>query len=195
VRVPLPDDLILGLLISRPQHGYELLAHFEKPSELGRVWTMSRSQVYAVLKRLESQSMLRGRAVRGQDAPDRVEYKVTAAGRRKLETWLTEAEPSASVRSIRVNFISRLYVAEQLDRPLGPIIDRQTAVCLDRLAILEAARGAAASVTERRSLDFVIGQLKAAIAWLDELPTLVPSTQEAAGASRGGDMGALRPFG
>jgi DNA-binding PadR family transcriptional regulator len=179
VRVPVPDDLILGLLASRPQHGYDLLASFETPSELGRVWTMSRSQVYAVLKRLESQGMLRGRPVRGQDAPDRVEYAVTAAGRRKLEAWLTEAEPSASVRSIRVTFISKLYVAERLGRPLDPIIDRQTAACTAHLRQLENARGAAASVTERRSLEFVIGQLKAAIAWLSELHEVDPSYQVA----------------
>jgi DNA-binding PadR family transcriptional regulator len=179
VRVPVPDDLILGLLASRPQHGYDLLAHFESPSELGRVWTMSRSQVYAVLKRLEQQRMIRGTSVRGRDAPDRVEYAVTTSGRRKLESWLGEAEPSASVRSIRVNFVSRLYVAERLDRRPDPIIDRQTAVCIERLDVLEAARGAAASVTERRSLDFVIGQLKAAIAWLADLHQSVPIQDEA----------------
>lgn len=130
---------------------------------------MSRSQVYAVLKRLEQQRLIRGTEVRGREAPDRVEYSVTAAGRRQLENWLTEAEPSASVRSIRVNFVSRLYIAERLHRPLGPIIDRQAAACVDRLRALESARGAAASVTERRSLDFVLGQLQAAIDWLDRL--------------------------
>ncbi len=179
MRVPIPDDLLLGLLASRPQHGYELLASFEIPSELGRVWTMSHSQVYAVLKRLELRGLVRGRSVRGQDAPDRVVYGVTAAGRRKLEGWLEDAAPSASVRSIRVVFISKLYVAERLGRPLDPIIDRQTAACLDRLRALEATRGEAVSVTEQRSLDFVIGQLKAAIIWLDRLR--VPDAAEGIG--------------
>ena len=169
MRIPVPDNLILGLLLLRNQHGYDLQAHFEAPSELGRVWTMSRSQVYAVLKRLEVLGMVRGKAVRGQDAPDRVEYGVTAAGRRKLESWLLELEPSASVRSIRVEFISKLYVAERLGRPLDPIIARQEAACLGRLRDLETARVEAASPTELRSLDFVISQLTAAIAWLDRI--------------------------
>ena len=169
MRIPVPDDLILGLLASRSQHGYELLAHFEAPAELGRVWTMSRSQVYAVLKRLQGQGMVRGKAVRGQDAPDRVEYGVTAAGRRKLENWLLQPAPSASVRSIRVEFISKLYVADLLDRPLDPIIAGQEGACRGRLGELEAARASAASATELRSLGFVIGQLRAAVAWLDEL--------------------------
>jgi DNA-binding PadR family transcriptional regulator len=56
MRVPVPDELILGLLAAEPMHGYQILARFEAPSELGRVWTMSRSQVYAVLKRLEQEN-------------------------------------------------------------------------------------------------------------------------------------------
>jgi DNA-binding PadR family transcriptional regulator len=153
----------------RNQHGYELLAHFGAPSELGRVWTMSRSQIYAVLKRLEGHGMVRGRPVRGQDAPDRIEYGVTAAGRRRLESWLRETEPSASVRSIRVEFISKLFVAERLGRLLDPIITRQEEACQDRLQELETARLAASSATEVRSLDFVIGQLRAAILWLGQV--------------------------
>jgi DNA-binding PadR family transcriptional regulator len=172
MRNPVPDDLILGLLASRPQHGYELLAQFAAPAELGRVWTMSTSQVYAVLKRLEGEGLIRGRARRGQDAPDRTEYSVTAAGQRRLERWLLEGDVSASVRSIRVVFISKLHVAELLGRPLGAIVDRQREVCQDRLQLLEAARRQAGTPTEQRSLDFVIGQLGAAISWLDRIGVL-----------------------
>ncbi len=150
------------------------MAHFEAPAELGRVWTMSRSQVYAVLKRLELQGMVRGRPMRGQDAPDRVQYGVTAAGRRQLDLWLLEPEPSASVRNIRVEFISKLHVAERLGRSPDPIIDHQRAGCLRRLRLLTAAREEATSATERRSLDFVIGQLQAAISWLDEIGVTHP---------------------
>jgi DNA-binding PadR family transcriptional regulator len=169
VRTPIPDDLILGLLAAQPQHGYELLAHFTAPAELGRVWTMSTSQVYAVLKRLEGLGLIRGRERRGQDAPDRMEYRLTPSGRRRLEHWLTAPALSASVRSIRVEFISRLHIAERLGRPIGPIVDRQHAVCRERLDGLMAARTSAASATETRSLDFVIGQQRAALAWLESL--------------------------
>jgi len=150
------------------------MAHFEAPAELGRVWTMSRSQVYAVLKRLELQGLIRGRPMRGQDAPDRVQYSVTAAGRRQLEGWLLESEPSASVRSIRVEFISKLHVAERLGRSPDPIIGRQRSGCRRHLRVLQAAREEATSATERRSLDFVIGQLRAAISWLDEISVTSP---------------------
>jgi DNA-binding PadR family transcriptional regulator len=169
VRVPIPDDLILGLLWAGPQHGYELLAHFDSPRELGRVWTMSRSQVYAVLKRLEQERLIRGRSVRGEDAPDRVVYEVTAAGRRRVDEWLYASPLSASVRAIRVEFISRLHIADLLGRATTPIIDRQRDLCDARLASLQQARRTAETTTERRSLDFVVGQLSAVISWLDGL--------------------------
>jgi DNA-binding PadR family transcriptional regulator len=169
MRVPVPDELILGLLAAEPMHGYQILARFEAPSELGRVWTMSRSQVYAVLKRLEQENLIRGRSVRGHDAPDRTVYDVTGAGRRRLERWLLASPLSASVRSIRVEFISRLYVAERLALPTDPIVERQKSACLDRLQALQEERQAAESPTERRSLDFVLGQLGAAVGWLEGL--------------------------
>jgi len=49
-----PDETILGLLAVRERHGYDLLDCFRDPSQLGEVWNLSTSQLYAVLKRLES---------------------------------------------------------------------------------------------------------------------------------------------
>ena len=175
MRTPVPDDLILGLLASRPQHGYELLAHFAAPAELGRVWTMSTSQIYAVLKRLDGLGLIRGRSRRGQDAPDRIEYSLTTSGQRRLNHWLLEEGVSASVRSIRVVFISKLHIAELLGRPTEPIIDRQRAACRARLRVLDSARRSATTPTEQRSLEFVIGQLSAAIAWLDGIAVVSPA--------------------
>ena len=197
MRTPVPDDLILGLLAGAPMHGYDLLARFDEPSELGRVWTMSRSQVYAVLKRLEGNGLIRGRTKRGQDAPDRVVFEVTSAGRRRLENWLTASPLSSSVRSIRVEFISRLHVAERLGRPIGPIVDRQHGVCRERLSGLMAARQSAATPTEARSLDFVIGQQRAALAWLEGLAASLGEREGSSGAptlDRGASKSML-PFG
>ena len=55
-----PDETILGLLAVRARHGYELLDCFRDPSQLGEVWKLSTSQIYAVLKRLESQGLTEG---------------------------------------------------------------------------------------------------------------------------------------
>src|SRR5690606_23175949 len=107
--IPVPDETILGILAAEPQHGYQLLARFQSKADLGRVWTLSTSQLYAVLKRLEGQRAVRGKTRRSADAPPRREYAITAAGRRQLEAWLAETQLSASIRQVRVQFISRLY--------------------------------------------------------------------------------------
>lgn len=163
---PVPDETILGILAAEPQHGYQLLARFTSRAELGRVWTLSTSQLYAVLKRLEAEGLLRGKQVLGGDAPPRRQYSLTAAGRRRLDAWLETPQLSASVRQVRVQFISRLYVARLLGRPTEALVDAQRRVCEQQLRQLQAAHQAAPEM-EALVLDFVIGQLHAVIAWLD----------------------------
>ena len=50
-----PDETLLGLLAAQTRHGYELQECFRDPAQLGEVWNLSTSQLYAVLKRLEQQ--------------------------------------------------------------------------------------------------------------------------------------------
>jgi PadR family transcriptional regulator AphA len=164
--IPLPDETILGLLSVEPQHGYQLLARFESKSELGRIWTLSRSQLYAVLKRLEQDKLIKGKTVQSKEAPARRVYTITPAGEQRLEDWLIAAPLSSSMRQIRVQFISRLYVAQQMNLPIQPLVERQRAVCLKQRDQLLAAQATSSSETELLVIDFVLGQLDAVLDWL-----------------------------
>ena len=167
MRAPTPDHVILGILAVTPQHGYDLLERFRSQAELGRIWTMSTSQLYAVLKRLEKQGLISGRQMHSEDAPPRTEYTVTEAGHGNLQAWLNDPAPSASIRRVRVEFISRLYVAAQLN------IDTTAMIAAQRQALgrqhdhARGLRAASGSPTEQLALDFMIGQIEAALAWLD----------------------------
>src|SRR5438046_9643489 len=101
-----PDETILGLLAVRDRHGYELLDIFRDHVQLGEVWRLSTSQLYAVLKRLESQGLTEGYEVLVPDAPPRKEYRLTSAGDSRLHAWLTDLTPSASVNRVLVEFLS-----------------------------------------------------------------------------------------
>src|SRR5512133_2098040 len=92
-----PDETLLGLLASRARHGYELLECFSDSGQLGEVWRLSTSQLYAVLKRLEAQGLTEGYDVPVPDAPMRKEYRLTEKGTIRLLAWLDEPEPSASI--------------------------------------------------------------------------------------------------
>jgi len=178
VAIPVPDETILGILAAEPQHGYQLLARFQSKADLGRVWTLSTSQLYAVLKRLEAEGLIRGKTRPSGDAPPRREYSPTAAGRRRLDAWLEEPQLSASVRQVRVQFMSRLYVARMLGRPTQALVEQQRAVCEKQLRQLQTAQRGAPEM-EALVLDFVVGQLEAVIAWLDQcearLPQIIPA--------------------
>lgn len=168
--MPTPDETLLGLLANAPMHGYALMEHFDHPDHLGRVWHLSTSQLYAVLKRLEKQAYIVGRAVQMADAPTRIEYAITSAGRTALLTWLNEPAPSPSIRRVRVDFCSRLYIAARLGQDIAPLIARQRAACEEARARLHAERADAASMG-RVALELAIAQLDAAIAWMDRLQT------------------------
>ena len=90
-----PDETLLGLLAAQARHGYELQECFRDPAQLGQVWSLSTSQLYAVLKRLEQQGLTAGCVTQASDAPPRTEYTLTEAGVQRLEAWLQEENPSA----------------------------------------------------------------------------------------------------
>lgn len=176
-----PDEVILGLLKAAPAHGYDLLERFRDPDHLGRIWNMSTSQIYAVLKRLESKAAIKGTPVPQPDAPPRVEYQITAKGEAQLADWLADPQPPISIHRIRVVFLSRLYIATLLDQPTEGITSRQLAVCEAQLEKVKTRIQTTSSDVEELTLTFVRGQLESAIAWLNhcrEQPLILPDTSK-----------------
>ncbi len=148
---------------------------------------MSTSQIYAVLKRLESEGAITGNPVPQPDAPPRMEYHLTPKGEARLMAWLAELNPPISIHRIRVVFLSRLYIATLLDLPTEDIIQRQFSVCERQLAKIQANIGSSRSSVEIMTLQFVAGQLGAALDWLNHCkayplvlpPNKIPDGEEA----------------
>jgi DNA-binding PadR family transcriptional regulator len=173
--MPTPDETILGLLAAKPQHGYQILETFNDANQLGSVWRMSTSQIYAVLKRLETQGWISGRELASENAPARIEYAITETGREQLLTWLHDPQPSPSIRRVRVEFLSRVYVAHLLRLPTQPVIQHQQTACqAERVRLVEAQAAAEVSVGWLTS-ELVIGQLDAVLQWIDRCSLLVTS--------------------
>ena len=164
---PIPDEVVIGLLKDKPMHGYHLLEKFRSKDQLGRIWTMSTSQMYAVLKRLEEMGAIAGEEIPVADAPTKVVYSVTPIGNKILTDWLFDENPPSSIHLIRVIFISRLYIAELLGFDTLQIIDCQRGICERQLKIFQNEREKAVTKIERLTVDFVISQLGAAIRWMD----------------------------
>ena len=162
-----PDEVILGLLKAQPTHGYDLLSQFQSHEKLGRIWNLSTSQIYAVLKRLEDADFIEGRQIDVVDAPPRVVYKITPLGEKFLLAWLLDPDPPTSIHRIRVLFLSRIYIARLLDEPVDQILDFQKAACSRQYQTLLKVSEEVDSIFERLTLDYIIGQLKSVIFWLD----------------------------
>jgi DNA-binding PadR family transcriptional regulator len=167
-----PEYALLGLLREKPDHGYEL--HLRLARNLGEVWHVSQSQVYNILNRLEAQGYVSPTVKKQFHLPDRRLLRLTAAGRRRFDAWFG-APPSASVKAIRVEFLSRLYFAQRL-RPeaVAGLIEAQTAEVHAALKRLQRALDACEPdrVYGRLGLEFRLRQLQSVLGWLAECRAL-----------------------
>jgi DNA-binding PadR family transcriptional regulator len=168
-----PDNVLLGLLAAQARHGYQLIDAFRDPAQLGEVWNLSTSQLYAVLKRLAAQGFIVGQEIESADAPKRTEYSLTETGMTRLHLWLHEAQPASSIRHVRVEFLSRLYIARLLNMPTISLVRRQKEACHQKRVELLAQRGLMSPGVGFLALELVIAQLDAVLGWIDRCE-LVP---------------------
>lgn len=86
---------LLGLLTTKgPASGYALTRAFS--DTLSHVWSAKHSQVYPELARMADAGLI---AVEDEGPRGRKRYSVTDAGREELRHWLTDVEPSRTVRN------------------------------------------------------------------------------------------------
>ncbi len=172
---PTPDETILGLLLQEAQHGYQLLEAFADEQALGRVWKLSTSQLYAVLKRLQTQGFITGEEAYSADAPPRTVYHITRSGEAYVQAWLDEPHPSPSIRRVRVEFLSRLYIARLLHLPTEALICNQKMTCLEKRNALAAQHNNADNSLGSLALELEIAQFEAILAWITQLERLPTS--------------------
>lgn len=164
--MPTPDELILALICAQPQHGYAVAEVFANREVLGYVWNMGASQVYKVLKRLEASGLIKGTTVAGTTAPNRTVYQITENGRAVVDEWLDDPDPASSIRYVRVVFLSRMYAAQILHRPVADIVDLQIEVCrMERNRVADLYANAHSEVA-RWALSLQLTQVDAVLEWL-----------------------------
>jgi DNA-binding PadR family transcriptional regulator len=163
-----PKYAILGFLYIRPMHGYELHKHLEV--DLHEVWSISQSQAYNILKLLEKDGWITTTMVSQDKRPDRAIMSLTPAGQAGFEHWLYTPSPG-NAQAIRVDFITRLYFASQIDANLCSRLVQEQAITIQnrieelrqRLATLSAGQ-----VYNRLGLQLRIRQLGSILEWLEE---------------------------
>jgi PadR family transcriptional regulator, regulatory protein AphA len=163
-----PEYLALGFLMETSLHGYDLYRRFE--AELGQVWHLSQSQVYAILKRLEAQAYVEANLEPGRKSQEKRRLAITEAGQKRFEEWLS-APTDCSSRIIRLEFISRLYFAKLLRPSLLPTIlkDQREALARHLANHERLLRDLPPGETwNRLSMELRVRQISAILAWVEE---------------------------
>jgi PadR family transcriptional regulator, regulatory protein AphA len=162
------EHALLGFVRQQPMYGYEIHQRLLASAELGLVWRIKQSLLYAHLTRLEEEGLLSSTtAAQGQKPPRKV-LRLTPAGEAAFLHWV--GSPVEHGRDFRLEFLAKLYFARQEagDAALE-LTTRQRQASTQRLARL---REQAAALEAEHSYDWLVlryrvGQLEAALSWLE----------------------------
>lgn len=160
-------DILLGLLLNRPAHGYELLGLMQ--SVLGEPWAINPGQAYSTLSRLERDGLVAHRGSVEDDETGRTMYRLTRRGRAELQSWYNRPVSRADRLRDEVHVKIALSL---LGGPVSPaeIIRQQRRHLLAELHDLTETRRLADPLNELPWLLFLenaIAHLEADLRWLD----------------------------
>jgi DNA-binding PadR family transcriptional regulator len=172
------EHALLGFVRHQPMHAYEIHQKLAQSTDLGRVWHLKQSHLYALLGRLEEAGYLETTTEIQGARPPRKMLSLTDAGRMAFERWLVA--PVAHGRDFRLEFLAKLYFA----RESGPetvrrLIAEQRTVSRSWLADLRAQADVLPTDRhyDRLVLEFRIQQIEAILTWLGTCAaTLIPSS-------------------
>jgi DNA-binding PadR family transcriptional regulator len=163
-----PEMALLGQLYGSPGHGYDL--HRKVISDLGEVWHLSQSQAYAILKRLETKGDISMEEIPQEKLPSRQLLHLTQQGHERFLNWL-ETPSGGSTRTIRLEFVTRLYFLNQyFPEKIPHAFDQQRSEAEAYIQRLEKRRANLPDdqIYNQMSLNMRLEQLHAVLDWLDE---------------------------
>ena len=160
------EYLVLGVLAGGNLHGYDLYQYLEE--NLGLIWTLGRSQTYALLSRMEQAGLVAHKRQTQEKRPDRKNFSLTPAGRKIFNHWVKA--PVEHIRDLRLEFLAKIHFLEKGDRKsVKKLIEGQQEVCRDKLSRMEERKRSASPGMERLTYDFRLSQTRAALDWLQGL--------------------------
>jgi DNA-binding PadR family transcriptional regulator len=98
---------ILGSLREAPAHGYRVAQRFGSGRELGLLYHLEQSAVYALLHDLEDRGLIAGVHDDNGARPPRTLFSITDRGEKHLRSWLIL--PVEPIRRMRLDFLLKLH--------------------------------------------------------------------------------------
>jgi DNA-binding PadR family transcriptional regulator len=103
---------ILGALMEKPMHGYELKQYFEHAP--GVFWMINYGSIYPALKKLEEEGLVKGRAKASGTARPKIIYRITKSGEGTFRKTLKERLKKDAF--VRDEFTLHLFFMDFLDK-------------------------------------------------------------------------------
>ncbi|MFJ8194570.1 PadR family transcriptional regulator [Streptomyces sp. NPDC096094] len=172
--------VLLGILGTGPQHGYELKRQHDARFPEAR--PLAYGQVYTTLQRLARDGHIEVLDTRAIGAPERTRYCVTDSGVKKLRLWLAESIPPAPF--VTNEIFAKLVVALLSgDRTAAAgMLSRQRDAHKSRVEELVARRQAVqSSPAAALSLDYALDHLAADLRWLETVAEVLADLGEEIG--------------
>jgi DNA-binding PadR family transcriptional regulator len=130
---------VLGVLVDRPRHGYDIAAELQPGTAIGDAWRLTRQVVYRALERLDALGLAEPRRTEPGDAgPPRTVYGATRRGRAALRAWLDT--PVTHLRDVRSALLLKLVLLEALGRSRQTLVTAQRAAFAPLTADARTAR-------------------------------------------------------
>ncbi len=157
--------VLLGLLVRRPQHGYELKQAHDHV--LPQAKPLAFGQVYSTLGRLERDGMVEPAASEQSGGPERTTFTLTAKGRDALDLWLADVEsPAPYVTSTLLSKVVVALLAADSQRAHAYLIAQRSAHIERLREFTRLKTDPGASVSDIIAADFAIAHLDADLRWL-----------------------------
>lgn len=153
---------ILGLLETRPQHGYDLKRAYDEHFATKR--PLAYGQVYATLSRLLKNGMIEVAATEAGAGPERKRYAVTDAGITDVEQWLNQ--PESPEPYLQSTMYTKVMLALLTGRSADEILDVQRTEHLRQMREL-TRRKADGDLADQLICDHALFHLEADLRWLE----------------------------
>jgi DNA-binding PadR family transcriptional regulator len=157
---------VLGMLASGPAHGYDICRRLQ--TELGSIWNLGRSQIYALLSRLERDGLVIHERVGQENLPAKNIFRLTPSGEAVFKGWANT--PVNHMRDMRLEFPTKLWFVHQTSPAEAKrLIENQLTACQAKADALAKLGKSCRTEIEALSTNLKLKVVEAAISWLEGL--------------------------
>ncbi len=163
---------ILGLLLDGPVHGYDICRRLGEG--IGSIQRLGKSQIYALLAKLEREGLVIHERVGQDNLPARNMFTLTTQGGEVVKEWLEK--PVSNIRDMRLAFLTKIWFAGQASPSRErALIEKQLVVCREKAHALKKRKESCVigNQVQVMSIEFRLTVVRAIVSWLENLLDLI----------------------